>query len=65
MFCWDQVIRKFPHIGDYKAFNVPLDLDVQCLLKCQLAIATFSCKQSCSSEGFSIWIKEKGNIIGC
>lgn len=45
----DYVIRKFPHIGDYKAFNVPLDLDVQFLLKCQLAIATFSSEGNCTS----------------
>ncbi|XP_004307333.1 PREDICTED: pullulanase 1, chloroplastic-like [Fragaria vesca subsp. vesca] len=42
------VKEKFPHIKDYRAFNVPSDLDVKSLLKAQLAVATFSCDGRCS-----------------
>jgi len=38
------VIRKFPHIQDYRAYKVPSTLDAKTLLKCQLAVATFNCK---------------------
>ncbi|XP_027158822.1 pullulanase 1, chloroplastic isoform X1 [Coffea eugenioides] len=43
------VIEKFPHIRHYKAFNLPPDLDVESLLKCQLAVAIFSSDGKCSS----------------
>ncbi|KAL6128447.1 hypothetical protein ACLB2K_071802 [Fragaria x ananassa] len=42
------VKEKFPHIKDYRAFNVPSDLDVKSLLKAQLAVATFSSDGRCS-----------------
>lgn len=41
-----QVIEKFPHIADYKAFKIPYSVDIKSLLKCQLAIASFSGKSS-------------------
>lgn len=41
------VIEKFPHIGGYRAFKVPSSLDVQSLLKCQLAVAAFSADGHC------------------
>lgn len=34
--------KKFPHIMNYKAFKVPHAMDVEKVLKCQLAIAAFS-----------------------
>ncbi|CAK9185501.1 unnamed protein product, partial [Ilex paraguariensis] len=40
----ENVKEKFPHIRDYRAYKVPLALDVKSLLKCQLAVAIFSCK---------------------
>ncbi|CAH2074179.1 unnamed protein product [Thlaspi arvense] len=35
------VIEKFPHIGNYKPFKVPSDLDIRDLVKSQLAIVCF------------------------
>ncbi|PON33464.1 Glycoside hydrolase [Parasponia andersonii] len=43
------VIEKFPHIRDYRAFKVPPGLDVKGLLKCQLAVAAFDFDGKCSS----------------
>ncbi|XP_057979256.1 pullulanase 1, chloroplastic isoform X3 [Malania oleifera] len=43
------VIEKFPHIQDYRAFKVPPALDTKFLLKCQLAVATFSFDGKCSN----------------
>ncbi|CAI9091194.1 OLC1v1026154C1 [Oldenlandia corymbosa var. corymbosa] len=43
------VIEKFPHIRDYNAFTLPPNLDVQSLLKCQLAVALSSGNGSCTS----------------
>ncbi|PSS35252.1 Pullulanase [Actinidia chinensis var. chinensis] len=37
----ENVMEKFPHIRDYRAFKVPLTLDVKNLLKCQLAVAMY------------------------
>ncbi|KAK6929148.1 Glycoside hydrolase, family 13, N-terminal [Dillenia turbinata] len=42
------VVEKFPHIRDYRAFRVPPDVDARSLLKCQLAVAVFTCKISFS-----------------
>ncbi|XP_021766485.1 pullulanase 1, chloroplastic-like [Chenopodium quinoa] len=36
------VTEKFPHIRGYSAFRAPATLDVESLLKCQLAVAAFS-----------------------
>ncbi|KAI5346028.1 hypothetical protein L3X38_013907 [Prunus dulcis] len=44
----ENVKEKFPHIKDYRAFNVPPDLDAKPLLKCQLAVATFNSDGRCS-----------------
>ncbi|PQQ06704.1 pullulanase 1 chloroplastic [Prunus yedoensis var. nudiflora] len=44
----ENVREKFPHIKDYRAFNVPPDLDAKPLLKCQLAVATFNSDGRCS-----------------
>lgn len=41
---WFQVIEKFPHIGNYKSFKVPSDLDIRDLVKSQLAVVCFDCK---------------------
>ncbi|GLT70173.1 hypothetical protein SLA2020_422700 [Shorea laevis] len=41
------VIEKFPHIRDYRAFKVPLALDAKNLLKCQLAVATYDSGGKC------------------
>ncbi|XP_028068840.1 pullulanase 1, chloroplastic isoform X3 [Camellia sinensis] len=38
----ENVTEKFPHIRDYKAFKVPSTLDVESLVKCQLAVAIFN-----------------------
>ncbi|KAH7690594.1 Limit dextrinase protein [Dioscorea alata] len=38
----ESVAKKFPHIMNYKAFKVPHAMDVEKILKCQLAIAAFS-----------------------
>lgn len=35
------MVEKFPHIGNYKPFKVPSDLDVRDLVKSQLAIVCF------------------------
>ncbi|RWR74950.1 Glycoside hydrolase [Cinnamomum micranthum f. kanehirae] len=43
-----KVIEKFPHIADYKAFKIPYSVDIKSLLKCQLAIASFSENGKCS-----------------
>ncbi|OMO65703.1 hypothetical protein CCACVL1_21428, partial [Corchorus capsularis] len=43
------VIEKFPHIRDYRAFKVPPALDVKNLLKCQLAVAAFNSHGKCSN----------------
>ncbi|KAF9674926.1 hypothetical protein SADUNF_Sadunf10G0178400 [Salix dunnii] len=42
------VIAKFPHIRDYKAFRVPSAVDAKSLVKCQLAVATFGSDGKCS-----------------
>ncbi|KAJ6357999.1 hypothetical protein OIU78_005762 [Salix suchowensis] len=42
------VIAKFPHIRDYKAFRVPSTVDAKSLVKCQLAVATFGSDGKCS-----------------
>ncbi|KAK9283626.1 hypothetical protein L1049_011876 [Liquidambar formosana] len=41
------VIEKFPHIRDYRVFKVPPVSEVKSLLKCQLAVATFSYDGKC------------------
>lgn len=38
----EYVMKKFPHIEHYKAFNVPSDLDTHHLFKCQLAVGIFN-----------------------
>ncbi|XP_030930218.1 pullulanase 1, chloroplastic isoform X2 [Quercus lobata] len=43
----ENVIRKFPHIQDYRAYKVPSTLDAKTLLKCQLAVATFNSVGKC------------------
>lgn len=45
----ENVIRKFPHIQDYRAFKVPSTLDAKTLLKCQLAVATFNSDGKCTN----------------
>ncbi|CAN1149305.1 Pullulanase 1, chloroplastic [Linum perenne] len=42
------VVEKFPHIRDYKAFRVPAGVDIKSLLKSQLAVASFSSDGKCS-----------------
>ncbi|XP_022765473.1 pullulanase 1, chloroplastic isoform X2 [Durio zibethinus] len=42
------VIEKFPHIRDFRAFKVPPALDAKNLLKCQLAVAAFNSQGKCS-----------------
>ncbi|KAJ0045891.1 hypothetical protein Pint_05957 [Pistacia integerrima] len=42
------VIEKFPHIRDYRAFKVPPTIDAKSLIKCQLAVTTFSSDGKCS-----------------
>lgn len=42
------VIAKFPHVRDYKAFKVPSTVDAKSLVKCQLAVATFGSDGKCS-----------------
>lgn len=42
------VIEKFPHIRDYKAFKVPASSDAKSLLKCQLAVAAYNSDRKCS-----------------
>uniref|UniRef100_A0A803MHU0 Pullulanase n=1 Tax=Chenopodium quinoa TaxID=63459 RepID=A0A803MHU0_CHEQI len=41
------VTEKFPHIRGYSAFRAPANLDVESLLKCQLAVAAFSGDGAC------------------
>ncbi|CAI0410886.1 unnamed protein product [Linum tenue] len=41
------VVEKFPHIRDYKAFKVPIGVAVKSMLKCQLAVAAFSSDGRC------------------
>ncbi|XP_056684063.1 pullulanase 1, chloroplastic isoform X2 [Spinacia oleracea] len=41
------VTEKFPHIRGYSAFKAPATLDVDSLLKCQLAVAAFSADGAC------------------
>ncbi|XP_052200202.1 pullulanase 1, chloroplastic isoform X2 [Diospyros lotus] len=41
----ENVMEKFPHIRDYRAFRLPSTLDVKSLLKCQLSVAL------CTSDG--------------
>lgn len=41
------VIKKFPHIRDYRAFKISTLSDAKSLLKCQLAVATFSSDGKC------------------
>ncbi|XP_043704534.1 pullulanase 1, chloroplastic isoform X3 [Telopea speciosissima] len=43
------VIEKFPHICNYRAFKVPSTVDVKSLLKCQLAVAPFHADGQCIS----------------
>ncbi|XP_062156540.1 pullulanase 1, chloroplastic [Alnus glutinosa] len=43
------VIKKFPHIRDYRAFKVPPALDAKPLLKCQLAVATLNSDGKCTN----------------
>ncbi|XP_042503952.1 pullulanase 1, chloroplastic isoform X2 [Macadamia integrifolia] len=43
------VIEKFPHICSYRAFKVPLNVDVKSLLKCQLAVASFHADGLCTN----------------
>ncbi|CAN1238488.1 Pullulanase 1, chloroplastic [Linum grandiflorum] len=43
------VVEKFPHIRDYKAFRVPAGVDIKSLLKSQLAVAAFSFDGKCSN----------------
>ncbi|KAJ4829835.1 Pullulanase 1, chloroplastic [Turnera subulata] len=46
----EKVVTKFPHIRDYRAFNLPsADLDVKSLVKCQLAVAAFGADGKCST----------------
>ncbi|GAB2222658.1 hypothetical protein Droror1_Dr00016778 [Drosera rotundifolia] len=42
-----EVVEKFPHIRGYRAFKLPPDVDVQSLLKCQVAVAAFSSDGVC------------------
>lgn len=41
------VTEKFPHIRGYKPLRAPANLDVDNLLKCQLAVAAFSADGTC------------------
>lgn len=43
----ENVIKKFPHIQNYCPFTVPPASDVEALLKCQLAVATFNSFGEC------------------
>ncbi|XP_038892369.1 pullulanase 1, chloroplastic [Benincasa hispida] len=45
----ENVIKKFPHIQNYCPFTVPLASDVEALLKCQLAVATFNSYGECNN----------------
>ncbi|KAK9149280.1 hypothetical protein Scep_008037 [Stephania cephalantha] len=41
------IVAKFPHIQDYRVFNLPDDVDVKSLLKCQLVVASFDFDGKC------------------
>ncbi|KAK8643307.1 hypothetical protein V6N13_012610 [Hibiscus sabdariffa] len=43
------VIEKFPHIRDYRAFKLPPTLDAKSLVKCQLAVAEYNSHGKCSN----------------
>ncbi|KAL8052039.1 hypothetical protein ABFX02_06G187100 [Erythranthe guttata] len=43
------VIERFPHIHDFKSLQVPRDLDVESLLKYQLAVAVLGSGGECTS----------------
>ncbi|XP_039071914.1 pullulanase 1, chloroplastic [Hibiscus syriacus] len=43
------VIEKFPHIRDYRAFKLPPTLDAKNLVKCQLAVTEFNSRGKCSN----------------
>ncbi|KAJ4972169.1 hypothetical protein NE237_005268 [Protea cynaroides] len=43
------VTEKFPHIRNYRAFKIPLTVDVKSLLKCQLAVVSFHADGQCSN----------------
>ncbi|KAJ7975002.1 pullulanase 1, chloroplastic [Quillaja saponaria] len=43
------VVDKFPHIRDYRAFKLPPALDAKMLLKFQLAVATFDSNEKCTN----------------
>ncbi|XP_010658333.1 pullulanase 1, chloroplastic isoform X2 [Vitis vinifera] len=43
------VIEKFPQLQGYKAFKVPQAVDAKSLIKCQLAVAAFSCDGQCNN----------------
>ncbi|KAL0538607.1 hypothetical protein IC582_022756 [Cucumis melo] len=45
----ENVIKKFPHIQNYCPFTVPPASDVEALLKCQLAVATFDSYGECKN----------------
>lgn len=45
----EHVIEKFPHIQGFKLFQVPPGLDVNSLLKYQLAVAALSSDEDCTS----------------
>ncbi|ONK57269.1 uncharacterized protein A4U43_C10F18340 [Asparagus officinalis] len=45
----ENVIQKFPHIKHYKAFHVPLSVDVGSLVKCQLAVVSFCARGKCKN----------------
>ncbi|KAI3472652.1 hypothetical protein Pfo_029171 [Paulownia fortunei] len=45
----DHVIERFPHIQDYKPFQVPPALDVKTVLKYQLAVAVLSSGGECTN----------------
>lgn len=38
----DEVIAQFPHLADYKAWQLPADVDVKSIVKNQLVVATFN-----------------------
>ncbi|KAH9607743.1 hypothetical protein KSS87_016135 [Heliosperma pusillum] len=44
-----EVIEKFPHIRDYRAFKVPATVDAKSLLMCQLAVAAISSDGVCTN----------------
>ncbi|KAI4346471.1 hypothetical protein L6164_007365 [Bauhinia variegata] len=43
------VVEKFPHIRDFRAFKLPPDLDVKPLLKCQLAVVIYDSAEKCKN----------------